>query len=123
MHKFLKIARKVAMKSICRYRLGAVLVKGGAIINFGYNRTGHHNLIEKKKTRDIDQLHAEVDAVLGIAKIETRKCDIWIARIKNDDQLGLAKPCEMCQLILKEMGIRRVFYSIENEPFYDIIKL
>lgn len=57
-------------------------------------------------------MHAEVRAVLNKPRSATEGCDIYVVRLSSDGKsLRMAKPCAMCQEVLKRAGIRRVFYS------------
>jgi tRNA(Arg) A34 adenosine deaminase TadA len=43
---------------------------------------------------------------------------VYVARIKVGDwSLGLAKPCQACQKILKSKKVKRVFYSIGPDEY------
>jgi len=116
------LCRKIAQKSTCVYQLGAVLFKGGNVINVGFNKTGTNILqYRKRHLHYVGNVHAEIDAILGVSKEEAKKCDLWVVRIISNGNFALAKPCIMCREILSEMGIKRIFYSVESNPFYDII--
>jgi hypothetical protein len=65
-----------------------------------------------------------MDAILkGREKTDLRGCKIFVARIRNDsDNLGMSRPCEICQHVLHNYGIKRAFYSIDANT-YGIMKV
>lgn len=50
-----------------------------------------------------------------------RKLDVgatvYVARIKADGTFGSAKPCHNCQKVLKQKGVKKVYYSIDDESY------
>jgi tRNA(Arg) A34 adenosine deaminase TadA len=57
----------------------------------------------------IPQHHAEARAL--------RKCDygsvLYVARVLKDKTTwGNAKPCKKCQALIKNMGVKRVYYTV-----------
>jgi deoxycytidylate deaminase len=56
-------------------------------------------------------LHAEIKAIIKAQKFgEPYK--ILIERYNSEGEPVLAKPCEICQLAIKEAGIKRIEYTI-----------
>lgn len=96
-----------------QHRLGAVLYKGGAIISIGVNKSGSSKLTKRHRyLRPFAQsVHAEVNAILGITKEEASKCTLIVGRITAAGRFAMAKPCAMCYAILKQMRVRKVFYT------------
>jgi deoxycytidylate deaminase len=67
--------------------------------------------------------HAEMDAVLKArGKIDLRGSKIYVIRTKLSGGLGMAKPCEICQHILFNYGVKRAYYSI-GEDEYGVMKI
>ena len=124
--KFKSLLQRTSEKSDCpNYRIAAVLVKGSSIVNFGFNHRGTSRLIERKRhLRTInDSVHAEVHAILGVSKSVTSRCDIYVARFTLDGEPANAKPCVLCQAILKEMGVKRAFYTEKGSSEYKVMSL
>jgi tRNA(Arg) A34 adenosine deaminase TadA len=50
-----------------------------------------------------------------------RKCGygatIYVARIRKDLSLGMAKPCKYCMPALRAMGVQMVYWTINNEEW------
>lgn len=116
--RYLRMARIWAENSYCeRRQVGALIVRGDAIISDGYNGTpsGFENICkdENNKTKPY-VLHAEANAITKVAK-------------SNNSSLGAtlyvtASPCIECAKLIIQAGIRRVVYS-ENYRSVDGIEL
>ena len=116
--RYLRMARIWAENSYCvRRQVGALIVRGDAIISDGYNGTpsGFENVCEDEynKTKPY-VLHAEANAITKVAK-------------SNNSSLGAtlyvtASPCIECAKLIIQAGIRRVVYS-ENYRSEDGVRL
>lgn len=109
-----RLIRRLCEESVdYQHRLGAILLKGGAVISIGINHTGSSKILRKYQHLRPQTLgiHAEVSAILGITKAEASKCVLIVGRVNSKGIFGLAKPCPMCQEILREMGVRKVYYT------------
>ena len=118
--RFMSLAKNVARQSeFSDYRHGAILVKGGSILStspdkdsfcsFGARfRNGYHQ--PGRAT-----LHAEIGAILGLARTTTDGATLYVARIGKADEFRMSKPCQMCESTLRHVGIKRVIYTINNK--------
>lgn len=133
MLKYISIAEKFALEheydDPLEYHLCAVIVRGGSVISVGYNRKSTNGFVEHfadlvRGERDYClSTHAEMDSVLRArGKTDLRGTKIYVARIKASGGLGMAKPCEICQHILYNYGIRRAYYSISDTE-YGVLKI
>lgn len=107
------------------YNLCAVIVRGGRILSVGYNSRGWNPLSEHYRTADhACNIHAEVAAIISKRKkIRFEGSKIYVVRIKSDGTVGNAKPCEMCQHVLFNYGVKRAFYTTDDFPFVDSFKV
>lgn len=105
--RYLRMARIWAENSYCeRRQVGALIVRGDAIISDGYNGTpsGFENICEDENNKTKPYvLHAEANAITKVAK-------------SNNSSLGAtlyvtASPCIECAKLIIQAGIRRVVYS------------
>lgn len=104
---FMNIAKEVSTLSHCvRFKVGAVLVKDGNIISFGYNGTpaGMDNGCEKDNVTVPHVIHAECNAILKAAK-NGNSVD------RSTIYLTLS-PCLDCSKLILQSGIKRVVYLI-----------
>ena len=139
MHKHLKTAIKLGQNHkydhSMEYELCAVITRGGTLLSVGYNKAQtnafveHYTDVVKGPERNYSMsTHAEMDAVMSIrAKTDLRGCKIYVARIRppgnlDGEVLGLARPCSICQKILYAYGIRRAYYTIDDNN-YGVMKI
>ena len=129
MQKYLQMALKRAANHeydpSADYHLCALIVRGGSVISVGYNRRSTNAFVEHYT----DQVrgggrgyslstHAEMDAVAQARdKTDLTGCKIYVARRRMDGEIGLARPCEICQTVLWSYGIRKAYYTIDKENF------
>ena len=91
------IIEKLAAKSDHKqHHHVVVLMRGGATVATGYN----HGLI-----------HAEDSALRRVWPDQRKGLKAWSFRLRRDGKLGMAKPCVKCQKLLRDSGIKVVYYS------------
>ena len=102
---FINIAKEVGTLSYCtRSKVGAVLVKDGNVISFGYNGTpaGMDNGCEENDVTKDEVIHAEMNAILKAAKS---------GNAVDGSTLYLSlSPCQNCCKLIIQSGIKRVVY-------------
>jgi dCMP deaminase len=102
---FINIAKEVGALSHCtRSKVGAVLVKDGNVISFGYNGTpaGMDNGCEENNVTKDEVIHAEMNAILKAAKS---------GNAVDGSTLYLSlSPCQNCCKLIIQSGIKRVVY-------------
>jgi len=102
---FINIAKEVGTLSYCtRSKVGAVLVKDGNVISFGYNGTpaGMDNACEENNVTKDEVIHAEMNAILKAAKS---------GNAVDGSTLYLSlSPCQNCCKLIIQSGIKRVVY-------------
>lgn len=88
---------------------GAVIVKGSSVIGMGYNRTRTNG--EWQMWNDVRcSFHAEEFAIRKAAG-SLKGATIYVARITSSGESAISKPCEKCQKMIEESGIRKVVYT------------
>lgn len=133
MHRYLKLATKSAKKheydAAVDYKLCAVVVRGGAILSVGFNRSETNGFVEhytnlvKGCNRDfLISTHAEMDAVLQARRrdIDLRGAKVYVSRIRPpgaDGTVGMSRPCIICQRVLASYGIKRAYYTIDDNTY------
>ena len=114
-----QLAKKMAECSTYgNFRHGAVLVRGGAVINLGINSEKYSSIGAKYRPEEkgVSTYHAEIKALLNIPRSQTKGAVMYVARAskgKHEDRLS--KPCTMCHALMQERGISQVFYSVDND--------
>ena len=109
-------ARAAEDSEFPNYRHSAVLVRGGSILSTAFNKSNHINWANKFRSKDCGHAthHAEVGTILGMAREKTTGATLYVARIGKSGELKMSKPCEMCQQVLAHVGVKKVYYSIDN---------
>lgn len=113
--RFFELAKKLARKSDHKaHPLGSVLVYKNRVVSVGFNklRTNPNSNTNFKTT------HAEFDAVFGNDLNITKGSVLYVWRSKKNGEPGMSRPCQFCQQLIKAAGIKGVFYSTEDKPFW-----
>ena len=100
-----------------KHKLGAVLVVNGKPVSVGHNQ--HKSHPEAKYTG----LHAEIQALKSSGKERIKGSSIFVYREKKNGSIGMSKPCKDCMSKLIKFGVKWVFYTIEEYPYFEVIKL
>lgn len=108
-HPYMRTAEIESDKSEERFKIGAVLLKGNRVLTKSFN--------QNKTSRNygsglFSNLHAE-GAVIAKAKslrIDTNETTLVLYRKGHQN----CKPCKDCQRLIKEAGIKKVYYTYAN---------
>lgn len=92
--------------------------KRGRVLSVGVNSyiktnpTMKHYAI-KAGNPEAQYVHAEVAALVALSYNDRQKVHkVFVSRVMKNGETGLAMPCPICQLALKEYGIKEVSYTI-----------
>ena len=113
-NRFFDLARNVAFNSnYGKLRHGAILVKGGSVINTCFNKDKFCSFGGKFRdpSRGPATIHAELGCVLGLSRDVTTGADIFVCRVNKDGEFRNSKPCLMCHQVMSHVGIKRVYYT------------
>lgn len=89
--------RRIAKKSDHRWAHHvAILVGEGRIVAVGYNK---------------GVTHAEEMAVRKLKMSGGSAARLYSVRIRRDGKIGASKPCPNCESLLRDAGIRDVYYN------------
>jgi len=128
-YKIMGKAIEEALNSTQTFKHGAVITcRGNKIICSGYNKGNRSKILNRVFTCT----HAEMDVLNKLVnsylipkygkkyKDYTKKYTLWVTRLQNDMSCGIktsvSKPCYYCTKILKEYGIKKVYYTLgDNE--------
>lgn len=110
----IELAIDEARKSPHRFRVGAVVYNRSYRMGWGHNE---HLKTHTKSPHPFKSIHAEFAALLhtvscgGTDYLRDRGVSIYVHRLKLDSSSGIARPCEFCQKMLDQAGIRNVYWS------------
>lgn len=93
------------------FRLGSVLFDKRQVINVGRNDI---NKTHPKSKTAFNKIHAEFDAIIGVEPYLLHGSSLLVVRLDAHDNLTLAKPCGVCEKLIKSVGIKNLFYSNEK---------
>tara|TARA_A100001515_G_scaffold24044_1_gene18521 strand:- start:2953 stop:3393 length:441 start_codon:yes stop_codon:yes gene_type:complete len=124
-NRYFDLAKNVAFNSdYGKLRHGAILVKGGSVINTCFNKDKFCSF--GGKFRDPERgpatIHAELGCILGIPRDVTSGADIYVCRINKNGEFRNSKPCLMCHQVMGHVGVKRVYYTT-NEGTIEMYKL
>ena len=117
---YFRLARLESLKVDFRARIGAVLVKRNKVVSIGrnYPKKTHPMIYRIDKFKHI---HAEIDAIIGTDRRFADNSVMYTYRELKDGTLANSKPCNMCAELLKELGVKKVYYT--HSQGYSEIKL
>ena len=118
--RYFDLAKRAAMESSYgKLRHGAVVVKGGSVVSFGFNKSNHCQFGQRFRHMDKGPAtqHAEISAILGLPRSATQGVDVYVVRINNDCDWRMSKPCPMCEQALRFVGVKRVFYTTGDKHY------
>lgn len=118
--KYLKLAEVMATYSdYKRVHIGTCIVKKKSVISTGCNKSKSHpiqnkyNHIANIYTKPESRLHAEIDALIKAGE-DAKGATLYVFRRGRDNIYRLSKPCPACMQYIKDCGIKRIVYTIEN---------
>lgn len=125
--KFFDIAKAVAKTSTFHgTHVGCCVVYKGVAVSVASNTEKTHPLqTEYNKFRNfnpqtaVNKLHAEVHAISLIINknIDWKKASIYVYRELKNGKAVISRPCEACSQLIKDLGIKYVYYIDINGHF------
>ena len=105
-----------------RHKLGCVVVSKHRIISSGCNSKSKCHPLQAKLDMEkygvvcAGKCHAEISALLPLIrdKVDLSNASIYVFRQHKDGTLAMAKPCSSCQKMIRQLKIKKCFYTIEN---------
>jgi deoxycytidylate deaminase len=117
---YFRLARNTLPFSNCRVRVASVISRKSPIA-VGFNIEKTHPRYSNPDESCTVSIHAEMVALIR-AGFDVDGCDIYVYREANG-MPALARPCNMCYNELKKFGIKKIYYSIGEAPFWKCEKL
>ena len=127
---YFKAAKAVSeLSDFKKTQIGAVAVYGHRIISTGYN-TNRTCPLQKKYNKyrfDVDSNHtghAEIlclKSLVGRKDIDFSKVQLYIWRNFSDGSPALARPCKSCMALIKDLGIKQIYYTNYDGYSYEEI--
>ena len=127
--RFFKFAREASKKSdytgsSSSPAIGAVAVRNKSIVAEAWNtnRTSplqaRYNVYRYRNDTTPAKSHCEVSLIQRLrwkaGDIDWSKIDIYIYRELKNGKLANSRPCPSCMKLLRDQGLKRIFYTTEN---------
>jgi deoxycytidylate deaminase len=115
--RYFKLARSVSLHSEHKYRLGAVLVIGGAVVSVGFNKCKYN---AEYSYPDRNSIHAEAQCIKTSGKYDLRGSIMFIYREDKFGNVSNAHPCEYCMELLRSEGIKKIWFTTDEFPNFGV---
>jgi len=113
----ISLAIQEAKRSTFKQQIGCVIFYKKRVISKGYNtalKSVKH--LHPQYQRWPGSIHAETDAIKKKKK-DLKGCSLLVIRINKKSQLRFSKPCDTCMKYIKYVGIKKIYYSLNNYPY------
>ena len=120
---YFNIAKEISkMSDFPRIHIGACVVYQHKVISSGFNTKKTHTLQKKYNKFRFQEdtpasMHAETQALLpliGRKDIDFSRVSIYVYRALNNGELTLARPCPSCMALIRNLGIRHIYYTSDK---------
>ena len=116
---FFRMAKNASeLSDFPRIKIGAIVVNKHRVVSSGCNSfTKRHRLQVKYNRERFDEpsdgcVHAEMSALIPLVnKEDLSRASIYVYRQLKDGSLGMCRPCKACMALIKNLGIRKVYYT------------
>lgn len=124
---FFKLAKKESKNAnysgYSKVKLGCVVAYHNTVLSVGHNENRSHTVQAKYNIYRYDDsklshyfnasIHAEIQALNKIKylDIDFSKIELYVYRETADGEVALARPCESCMALIREMGIKTIHYT------------
>ena len=105
-----------------RVHIGCIVVEKHRIISSGYNSNKTCPLqkrynIERFSVDTPHCLHAEIKALkplLNNSEIDFSKVTLYTYRERANGKIGLSRSCPSCMKLIKDLGIKTIYYTTDD---------
>ena len=125
--RYLDMAKSASRKSdFPRHKLGAVAIYKGGLLASGANSVKtspiqkRYNFAREYQVnaeyKHTNCIHAEINCLnkIKFLDIDFSKVTLFVYREHKNGVKGLARPCPACSQMIRDMGIKTVWYTTEN---------
>lgn len=81
------------------------------MLGVGINKYVNKPFFTSQEHMDRCSVHAEVAAIRN-ARGNVRGATIYVARINNRGEVRYSRPCDKCQMVLDDYGIRKAVWTV-----------
>jgi len=134
--RYFNIAKAVSKSSENkRIKIGAVLIRNKDILAASANLTKSHPIQyslnplrfdDYHTPKDLDtcrhNLHAEMECIIKSKEFDLTGAHIYVYREGHAGNLLMCRPCNACLKMIKEVGIKEIYYTTPDGYAHEIIK-
>ena len=92
----------------------AFLIKKSKIMHIGWNKVKSHPITLNFSYKSYSHLHAEADVIIKSGNEFLNDFELLVVRFDKNGKLVNSKPCKGCQSLIQQVGLNRVWYSIDS---------
>ena len=118
---YMKLAKGVSKFSNHRIKVGAVISGKKPIMACSNKSTSHPLYANGSDLRN--SLHAECRAIINSSKNDLNGSTIYVFRETKKGKPALAMPCKFCMDMIKKVGIKKVYFTVESFPYYSWLRV
>jgi len=105
-------AEEMSRKSPMIMRHGAICAIGNKIVSKGCNH--YRTKFSKIPNKEYCSCHAEMDAINRLKIKKQKNITIYVVKKDRNNEYKDSTPCLDCYNYMKQLGIKRIVYSIEG---------
>ena len=117
-----RAAKAVSEMSDHRVKIGCVVVNKHRIVSSGFNSRSKCHKIQAILDKEIfgcdcpGKMHAETTALIPLIRdgVDLSRAAIFVYREHKDGTIACARPCARCEKLIRSIGLKRIFYTVEN---------
>lgn len=120
--KLVEVSRALINEPVGEQKHFSFLVKKNKIISIGWNRKNKTHPLTVKYGHPYRTIHSEVAVIQNFPHSLTTLSNYSLIniRISREDNVTISKPCIYCQRLIRDFGIRNVFYTNEYGEFVNL---
>ena len=122
MYRWIRKARHTLRNKPSNVKHVSFIVDGKQLICYGINHPFKTDPLSHQYGYRFNAIHSEVAAlkVFPYPLMELCKYTMINVRILADGSVGMAKPCKICQKLLRDFGIKKVIYTSKYGTFEEL---
>jgi deoxycytidylate deaminase len=111
--RYMDAAYRFALESDAPNRHGCTIARKNTLMGFGVNKQKTHPAAAHTISGHI---HAEMAAIIMCKNTDLHGADLYTCRVmrKVGEARGMGKPCKDCMVLIRDAGIKRVYYTNIN---------
>ena len=117
-----RAAKAVSGLSNHKQKVGCVVVNKHRIISSGSNSNDKCHKVQAMLDKQSfgcecsGKIHAETSALLPLIKanVDLSRASIFVYREHKDGTIACARPCVRCESLIKQCGIKKIYFTVDN---------